>query len=314
MESLVYLDSHFIEEHTDFPSLIEALQKAFALGDITVPPRHHHALQADDATLLLMPAWKAGEWVGVKVVNVFPENGKQDLPAIQGSYLLHDGKTGALQAVIDGKALTAKRTAATSALASFYLSRPDASSLLMIGTGALAPNLIRAHAAVRPIQEVWIWGRSQAKARKLCDALKSEAFECHAIKDYTEVMPGVDIISCATLSPDPLILGKYLRKGQHIDLVGAFQPDRRESDDEVIRRSLVFVDTFQGMRESGDIAIPLKSGILKVEDVKSDLFTLSSGQYPGRSSRETITMFKSVGHALEDLVAAEYYFNQYPHA
>jgi ornithine cyclodeaminase len=281
--------------------------------------RHHHdfpnpEVQAD-STLLLMPAWNPSKNAGVKIVTVSPENGQFDLPSIQGTYIYFDAIKGSIKAILEAKSLTVKRTAAASALASSYLSRKDASSLLMIGTGALSINLIKAHAAVRPIKEVFIWGRNFEKATAICAILKNEKFTVIAIKTIAEKIAEVAIVSCATLSKTPLVLGKYLKNGQHIDLVGAYKKDMREADDETISKASVYVDTFQGgLKESGDIVIPLQNGTLKEEDIKADLFQLCSNQKTGRSTEEEITVFKSVGHALEDLAAANYYYNNYSNA
>jgi ornithine cyclodeaminase/alanine dehydrogenase-like protein (mu-crystallin family) len=179
----------------------------------------------------------------------------------------------------------------------------------------LSINLIKAHAAVRPIKEVFIWGRNFEKATAICAVLKNEKFTVTAIKTIEEKIAEVAIVSCATLSKRPLVLGKYLKNGQHIDLVGAYKKDMREADDETISKASVYVDTFQGgLKESGDIVIPLQNGTLKEEDIKADLFQLCSAQKTGRSTAEEITVFKSVGHALEDLAAANYYYNNYSNA
>ncbi len=310
---MVQIPDDFINENTDFRELIAALKKGFASGEILVPRRHHHDFPnpevGADSTLLLMPAWNPGKIAGVKIATVSPENGQFGLPSIQAVYVLVDALKGTMKAILQAKSLTAKRTAAASALASSFLSRKDSSSLLMVGTGALSANLVRAHANVRPIKKFYVWGRNFEKAQAVCDSLKSEAFKCQAVKTIQEKIAEVDIISCATLSKTPLILGKYLKEGQHIDLVGAYRKDMREADDETLAKASVYIDTFQGgIKESGDIVIPLKSGALKEEDIRGDLFGLCSGTAKGRSHPEEITVFKSVGHALEDLMAASYYY------
>ena len=182
---------------------------------------------------------------------------------------------------------------------------------LMIGTGALSSNLIRAHATVRPINNVYVWGRNLEKAQAICDQLKNEKFNCHVLKTIADKISEVDIVSCATLSNTPLVLGNNLRAGQHIDLVGAYKKDMREADNAVISSASVFVDTFGGLHESGDIAIPLDEGILTKELIKGDLYALCSEKSNGRNDNKEITVFKSVGHALEDLVAAGYYYNKF---
>lgn len=316
MTNILQIDSNFIEEATEFTELINALRQQFSNNKLMIPMRHHHDFPNPevnaDSTLLLMPAWNPSKNAGVKVVTVSPENGLFNLPSIQGIYLYFDALKGNIMAILEAKNLTVKRTAAASALASSYLSKKESSSLLMIGTGALSPNLIKAHASVRPIKKVFVWGRDFEKAKIICKKLNNEAFSIQPIKTIKEKISDVDIISCATLSKTPLVLGKYLKKGQHIDLVGAYKKDMREADDSVITKGSVFIDTYQGgLKESGDIVIPLKNGVLKKSDIKADLFELSSNKKIGRQTQQEITVFKSVGHALEDLVAASYYYNKY---
>ena len=317
MEPTVQISDDFIEANTNFKELIPALESGFASEDIIIPQRHHHDFPnpetGADSTLLLMPAWHPGENAGVKMVTISPENSQYDLPAVQGSYVLMKATTGEVRAILEAKSLTTKRTAATSALASTFLSKEDSSSLLMIGTGALSTNLIRAHASVRPIENVHVWGRNQEKAEAICEELNDESFNCSVVPSIEEKISEVDIVSCATLSKIPLVLGKYLNEGQHIDLVGAYKPDMREADDEVIKRASVFVDSFGGRKESGDIFIPMEKGVLKEDEIKGDLFSLCSAKAKGRTDDSQITLFKSVGHALEDLVAASYYYEKFNH-
>ena len=316
MYKIVQIDDEFINENTIFSELILELKRGFATQSIMVPMRHHHDFPnpevGEDSTLLLMPAWNPSKEAGVKIVTVSPENGQFGMPSIQGVYIFMDAIKGGVKAILQAKSLTAKRTAATSALASLYLSNENASSLMMIGTGVLSTNLIQAHASVRPIKKVYVWGRSIEKAKAICDNFSGEDFEIRAIGSIEEKIGEVDIISCATLSKTPLILGRQLKAGQHIDLVGAYKRDMRETDDQAIKLASVFVDTIQGgLKESGDIVIPLQNGTLKEEDIKGDLFGLCSDKNNGRTNKNEITVFKSVGHALEDLVAATYYFNKY---
>lgn len=318
MEGIVQISADFIETHTNFPELVKAIEAGFSVENVIVPQRHHHDFPNPEAieetTLLLMPAWHPGKNAGVKMVTISPENSRYGLPAVQGSYFLMDAVTGKIKAILEAKSLTTKRTAATSALASHYLSRKTASSLLMIGTGALSTQLIKAHASVRPITNVYVWGRNSEKALAVCKELKDENFECRVTSSIEEVIGTVDIVSSATLSKTPLVLGKHLKPGQHIDLVGAYRKDMREADDETIKRSSIFVDTYGGLHESGDMFEPLSTALLDKEAIKGDLFSLCSGKTAGRIKDEEITFFKSVGFALEDLVAATYYHKQFKNA
>ena len=291
-----------------FPAAVEALREAFQ-SRVEVPVRHHHTMARQsepDATLLLMPAWEGERYVGIKILTVTPGNAQRSLPAILGLYLLNDGRTGAPLALIDGPMLTVRRTAAASALAADYLARKDSAHLLMVGTGALSPHLIEAHCAVRPIRRVSIWGRRTAKAKEVAAGLNLPNVEIDIVEDLEAAVAPADIISCATLSTEPLIRGAWLKPGQHLDLVGAFTPQMRESDDEAVRRTSVFVDTRAGcMLEGGDIVQPLQQGVIDESDILADLVDLTGGSHAGRKDDQQITLFKSVGTAVEDFAAAK---------
>jgi ornithine cyclodeaminase len=257
-------------------------------------------------TLLLMPAWQAGRHIGVKQATVFPANAARGLPSVMGLYTLLEADTGQPIAVIDGVSLTVRRTAAASALAARFLARPDSARLVMVGAGAMAPHLIRAHAALRPIRQVAIWNHNPDKAADLAKAFADDDLDVVATTDLAAAVAQADIISCATLSKEPLIQGAWLKPGAHLDLVGAYLPSMRESDDAAVRVARIFVDTRVGaLSEGGDIADPLARGVITEQDVVADLFDLCRGTNAGRVSADEITLFKSVGYALEDLVAAE---------
>jgi ornithine cyclodeaminase len=295
-----------IDRLLDYPSLVEALRAAFR-GGITVPLRHHHPIKRPgaDATVILMPAWhEADGFLGVKIVSVFPENSAKGKPSVMGTYLLLAGDSGEPLAAFDGVALTLWRTAAASALAATWLAREDARTLVMIGAGALAPRLIAAHAAVRPIENVLIWNRTAAKAEALADALDRPGLSVDASEDIAGAVGEADIVSAATMSREPLIRGEWLKPGTHVDLVGAYLPTMREADDAAVRRATVYVDTRAGaLHEAGDIVQPVAAGILADEQI-ADLFDLAGGRAAGRRSPDEITLFKSVGTAIEDLAAA----------
>ena len=297
-----------VETALEYPVLVERLRQMFRSG-CAAPLRHHHEIPTfgdHPGTLLLMPAWQAGRHIGIKIVTVFPDNRTRSLPSVMGAYLLLDGKTGAPLALIDGPSLTLRRTAAASALAARYLAREDCERLLMVGTGALAPHLILAHATVRPICNVLIWGRDSAKARRLAKRLNRTKMRVAATDDLAGAAQGAHIISCATMSTVPLIKGEWLSPGTHLDLVGGFTPEMREADDAAVAKARVFVDTRQGaMTEAGDIIQPIRDGTLSEDDIAGDLFDLARGDRAGRRFYDQITLFKSVGTALEDLAAAQ---------
>ncbi|MCP8938814.1 ornithine cyclodeaminase family protein [Alsobacter sp. SYSU M60028] len=299
-----------VDRLLDPASLADAIDAAFR-SDIVVPPRHHHDIerQGDEATLLLMPAWTGASvspaYLGTKLVTIFRGNAARGLPSVLGSYILQDGATGAPLAAIDGTRLTVWRTAAASAVAGRYLSRPDASRMVMVGAGALSPFLIRAHAAQRPLTDIAVWNHRFERARELADALKAEGLPVRAVDDLEAAVREADIVSCATLSVDPLVRGEWLKPGVHLDCVGAFKPTMRETDDACVRRAALFCDTRAGAtKEGGDLAIPLASGLIGPGDVRADLFDLCRGVHRGRRAADEITLFKSVGTAIEDLAGA----------
>ncbi|HXF55250.1 MAG TPA: ornithine cyclodeaminase family protein [Hyphomicrobiaceae bacterium] len=304
-----------IEKTLAYPMLVDVLESAFRTGAIA-PPRHHHTIRLagrPDATLLLMPAWTsaapgaatAGRYIGIKSVTVFPDAGKFSKPAVQGAYLLLSTETGEPLAMMDAPRLTVWRTAAASALAARHLAPEKASRMLMVGAGALAPYLVRAHASVRPIREVAIWNRSPAGAERLAQKLAASGLAATATEDLEAAVRNADIISTATLASEPLVRGAWLRPGTHIDCVGAFTPAMRETDDDVAKRARIWVDTREGaLREAGDLVQPIKSGVIEESRVQGDLYGLARGTAPRRGSDQEITMFKSVGASIEDLAAA----------
>jgi ornithine cyclodeaminase len=303
-----------VDRALSFPGLVETLRTAFRDGAVQ-PVRHHHNVERPDgaaATLLLMPAWtdfnaagtSANGHIGVKIVTVSPDNNAIGKPAVMGLYLLLNGATGEPEALIDGQRLTQWRTACASALAASYLARDDASRLLVVGAGALSPFLARAHSAVRPIKEIRIWNRTSANAEKVVADLRADGFNAEAATDLDAEMAKADIVSSATISTTPLVKGALLKAGTHVDLVGGFTPEMREADDDAIRRARVYVDTRAGAtKEAGDIVQPLASGVLKADAIVADLHELARAEKKGRESTQEITLFKSVGAALEDLAA-----------
>lgn len=286
--------------------LIDEIRSAFAAG-MTVPQRMHFDLESSAAhgsTLLLMPAW-SDRYVGVKTLTVFPGNSARQLPSIDAIYTLFDGQTGRLLATMDAAELTSWRTAATSALAATYLSRSDASVLLIVGAGKVARKLALAHAAVRPIQKVLLWGRRREGARDAARDLEEAGLAVEVIDNLEKAARMSDIISCATLSVEPIVLGDWLKPGSHLDLVGSFRPSMRECDDTAVVRASIFVDTrSSALHESGDLVIPIMNGVIQESSIRAELSDLVDGRHRGRASDDEITIFKSVGDAKEDLAAA----------
>jgi ornithine cyclodeaminase len=305
---VLHLSAELVARHLDRRALIEALARAFRDADATVPPREHYSFggQEGERTLLVMPAWRPGRALGVKLVTVTSENSRRNLPGVQASYVLFDGQTGTPRAVLDGTELTRRRTAAASALAARLLAAPDSSRMLMVGTGALAPHLVDSHALVRPIREVRVWGRRPERAAAVAVALAGRSFSVEATQDLASSATWADIISCATTATEPLVLGQWLRPGQHLDLVGSFTPLMHEADDQALARAEIFVDTREGaFAEAGELLSAFKSSAVAPGDVRGDLSQLVRGDVHGRHTSHAITLFKSVGTAIEDLAAAE---------
>lgn len=308
MTSILQLGAAELAARLDRRALIDALDRAFRRPHSIPVRQHYHVASVHPAgsggTLLTMPAWNAG-LLGLKVVTVFADNASRGLPAVHATYLVMDAATGVPRALLDGTELTRRRTAAASALASRYLSVPDASRLLMVGTGSLAPHLIESHALVRPIREVRIWGRHVERARALAASLSGSGLSIEITEDLEAAARWADIISCATLAKEPLVFGAWLAPGQHLDLVGAFTPEMREVDDDAVARSQIYLDTRAGaLLEAGEIVGAIARGVIDETDIRGELSELGTEAFR-RTDPAAITLFKSVGTALEDLVAAE---------
>ena len=226
------------------------------------------------------------------------------LPGLHAVYLLFDAVTGVPLAQLDGSVVTSRRTAAASALAASWLARDDASHLLVVGAGQVARLLPAAYRAVRPIERVTVWARRAEAARALVDELRSQGFEAGAAARLDAAVAAADVVSCATLATEPVVHGRWLRGGQHLDLIGSFTPAMREADDDCFAGAALYVDTDEALRKSGELLGPLSRGVFAATDVRGTLAALARGEVPGRLSRDERTVFKSVGTALEDLAAA----------
>jgi len=287
----------------DYARLAAALAQAFATG-AQVPVRHVHRL-SDADMLLLMPAW-SDTALGVKLVTVMPGNSARELGTVQAIYVLLDRGTGEPLALLDGEALTLRRTASASALAARYLAREDAQNLLLVGAGRLAPHLACAHFALRPgLRRVLVWARDAARAQTTAQWLRDQGLPAQATEHLEPAVREAQIISCATTATVPIVHGAWIEPGTHLDLVGSFRPSMREVDDAAVARSRIVVDTYAGaLAEAGDLLAPLASGAISRADIVAELAELVRGVQRGRTNADEITLFKSVGTALEDLCAA----------
>ena len=300
---MLHFDAAAVCAQLPWAMLVPALRAMFISG-CEVPPRHTHPLGAA-GSMLLMPAWQPGKLLGVKTVNIFPGNSALGLPGVHASYALFDARTGQPLATLDGSELTARRTAGASALAASYLARHDARRLLVVGAGRVGSLVCDALRAVRPgIDKVQIWNRHPAPAHALAERLRAQGLDAQVTSSLPASAAQADIISCATLSTEPLIRGEWLAPGTHLDLIGSFTPAMRESDAFCFARGRVFIDTDEALAKSGDVLHAVAEGHFDPARTQATLAQLCRGQRPGREEPDEITIFKSVGTALEDLAAA----------
>jgi ornithine cyclodeaminase len=306
---LAYIDAGRLRQTLPYPALIAALRAAFQ-DTIQAPARHVHTLSEQEGNVLVvMPAWKTGGMMGVKMFTSVPSNPARGLPTLHYVYILYDTDSGVPLALLDAEELTKRRTGAASALAATCLARPDSANLLVVGTGALAPYMAAAHCAARPIRTVQVWGRNPDKAQAACERIREQLgnpeVRVEAAAKLEAAVAEADIITCATTSRTPILQSGWVRPGTHVDLAGGFKPDMREADDELMARATVFVDTYDGaLAEAGDLVQPIAAGRLQAAAIAGDLASLACGRHPGRSDATQLTVFKSVGAAIEDLCAA----------
>lgn len=304
---MLHLDASATAAPLGWPALIDALRRAFIEGG-EVPLRHTHRI--DDpvgrgGTVLLMPAWRPGRYLGIKTVTIFPGNADRGLPGLHSIYTLFDARSGVPLAQLDGNQITSRRTAAASALAASFLARSDASRLLVLGSGRVAQHLAPALRTVRPIAQVQVWNHRPEGARALAQQWQEQGIDAQAVSDLRSAVEQADIVSCATLAEAPLLRGEWLREGTHLDLIGSFTPRMRESDAACFARSRVFVDTDEALAKSGDLLGAVAEGAFDATQLQGTLAQLCRGERPGRGGEREITLFKAVGNALEDLAAAE---------
>ena len=297
-----FIDADATRAALPFDRLVPALRTMFING-CEVPPRQVHDIGG--ATSLVMPAWQPGRYYGLKVVNVAAGNAARGLPGLHSIYLLFDATTGAPLAQIDGDEITARRTAAASALAGSMLARRDAQRLLVVGAGRVAGLLPSAYRSVLDIRTVQVWARNAAKAQALVETLHRSGIAARAVGGSVPDVGAADIVSCATLATEPLVQGQALVPGSHLDLIGSFTPQMREADDACFADGAgLYIDTAEALRKSGDLLGPLGRGVFAEAQVRGTLADLCRGNTGGRRNAEERTVFKSVGSALEDLAAA----------
>lgn len=305
MSEIRFIDADAVHDGLPWNELIEALRVAHR-G--VRPETGRLFMDVDGDGLLILPGWSARRSIGIKLVTIFPENRDRGLASVQALYLMFDGEVGRPLAAVDGTALTYRKTAADSALGAAILARPGVDTMTMVGAGGLAPFLVEAHRAAHPsIERVFVWNRTTRSATALAQTIDGG----EAVDDLAGAVTASGLVSCATMSDVPLVKGAWLTPGSHVDLVGAYQPHMRESDDEVMRRGRIFVDNPETtVEEAGDLLFPLESGAITADDVLGDLFDLCTGRVDGRVSSTDITVFKNGGGAHLDLMTASLLLDQ----
>lgn len=303
-----YYDAAAVHARLPWRGLVAALRQAHATQDMPFSEaRHFDAPDGSGDQFVNLTAWAGGQAVAVKLVGVFPGNPERcpPEPSVQGLVVLFDGQTGRPILSCDGAALTYRKTAADSALGVDLLARPEAEVLAIAGAGGLAPHVVAAICAVRPIRRVLIWNRTRDRAEAMAATLARPDLTVEVVEDFAQALPQADIVSTVTMATRPVIDGRLLKPGAHVDLVGAYRPDMREADAETLRRAgRIFADNRPVFSLSGDGIDPVAEGL--VPGVEADFFDLCAGRHPGRRDAGEITVCKNAGGAHLDLFTAQY--------
>lgn len=302
-----FIDKTAVARLAPYPALIAALASGLQ-RPIESPPRSHYAPNHDDSAVLIMPAWKPGGIMGVKLVSIWPGNNACGQPAVSAVYVALSCKDGRPLAVLDGTELTLRRTAAAAALAAQVLARKNSRTLAVLGTGALSAHMALAHNSALRLQDIVIWGRSAAKAQQVVDELAGQGVAAHASIDLRAAVEQADVIAAVTTATQPFVRSEWVRPGTHLGLIGAFTPDMAEAQPALLARSRLFADTRQGVLEKGgEVWQALAQGLIVASDLRAELAELAAQPaLAWRAGDHDITVFKSVGFASLDLIAAEH--------
>ena len=301
-----YFDSSAVQKALPYPMLVDALASGLQLP-IQAPSRSYFAPNDDASCVLIMPAWKAKEFFGVKLVSVWPSNKAINAPTVSAVYVLLSCENGLPLAVIDGTELTLRRTAAAAALAAKTLARKNSQTLAVLGTGALCVPMVQAHASVHPFKSILIWGRQKSKALAAVAELQTLGIESDYSEDLSDTLQQADVVAAVTTATEPFILSKWLKPGTHLGLIGAFTTQMAEAEPALMSKAQIFADDRSAVLEKGgEIYQAIQQKIILPSSIEGELAELAAD--PARSWRkndEAITVFKSVGFASLDLIAAE---------
>lgn len=308
---MLHISNDYVTAHLNHKDLISVIEEAYISGNIKTGVKSLNPFgdQLQNG-IMSMSAWSS-TYAGTKLLMIMPDNPTQGFPSIRGIYILNSAITGEVLCTIDAEVMTSIRTACASALAASKLARKDSSSLLVLGNGALAKHMIIAHAEVRSLDQIYIWGRQEGKSIVVRDALDDALHKkTTVVRSYDDVIGNVDIISAVTGAQSPIIYQRHISSGQHIDLVGSYMPDMQELDERVLGIASVYADDLKNTpKKAGEFCKAFENGIMSLDDIKGDLTTISSSPFL-RKTAEEITVFKSSGMAIQDLVSAQLLYNK----
>jgi len=306
---MLFLSEQDVRRVLPMPDLIGAMERAldaYSSGRVTQPVRSVMEIAPHQAFLALMPAAiDAPAALGAKLVTVYPGNHARGLPSHLATIVLFDPESGALRAVLDGRYITEARTAAVSAVSVKFLSRPDAHVLGLVGSGVQAHSHLEAIARVRQLTDVRVWSPNTGHCEEFARTAEGAGYPVRPAGSAAEAVGGADLIVLATSSKTPVIADGDVAAGAHISAVGACRPDQREMPSALVARARVFVDSRAGaLKEAGDILLPIAEGVIGADHIAGELGDVPAGRVGGRGSRDEVTVFKSLGMAVEDLAAA----------
>ena len=295
-----------------YPELVDSLQEAYG-GKYSMPPRQVFLLDenTNNDAFAVLPSWN-DQFIGVKAFTYFPE-AEAPYKSLYSKILLFNREHGEPLALVDGTTVTFWRTAGISGLATRLLSREDSETMLLLGTGNLAPYIIRANLSVRPLKRVMVWGRNLAKAEAVVETMQKEFsnVEFSAIEDRQTACSEADIVVAATGSHEPIVLGEWIKPGTHTDFIGNHHADKRECDTDLITKARVYADSrVNAFKEAGEILVPIKEGVFAKEGIVAELSEMCRGDAVLRENEEEVTLFKSIGMAMSDLVGAGLAYNE----
>jgi len=307
---MLVLNKQDIQRALPMREAVEAMKDAFKqlyMGKATVPARIHIDVPEHNGTTLFMPGYlNEDKNMAVKIVSVFADNPEKNLPVINAIVVVIDAETGITHAILDGTYLTAIRTGAAAGAATDFLAREDASRAAIFGAGPQGRSQLEAMCAVRPVRQAWIFDINREASQAFAGEMAQRtAVNIQVARNPSEAIANADIICTATNSARPVFNDRDIRPGTHINAVGVYQPHLQELPADTVKRARIVVDSRQAcMEEAGDLLVPIKAGVIGQKNIYAELGEIAAGMKPGRTSEDEITLFKSVGIAVQDVAAA----------